>query len=140
MTAKKIFNVGIYVALLWSIFSAVYISLPIEYQAMLPNMNEGTAIISGITTFFTGTGGLAVQHYLLKTKSYNEDLNKTLVEKVMLIIDAYKEVKETNQKLIEETELNNKLLKISLKAKLDNPTLTNTSRSAIEGAISEDEK
>jgi hypothetical protein len=139
LNAKSIFNVLVYSALLWSILSAIYVALPIEYQAMLPFMNEGTAIIGGVTTALGGTGGLAVVHFLNKTKYDNTQVNKTVVEQFLTIKEEYGIMKDKVDKLESGVQTNNKLLKIDLKTKLDNPLITDTARQAIEGAIYEEE-
>ena len=134
---QKIFNIIVYTSLFWAILSAIYVSLPIEYQAMLPFMNEGTAIVGGITTLFTGTGGLAVQHFLHKTKTYNQDLNKALVDKVLFIIDEYKIMEDKFEELKKSTDKTNSLIGASLRTKLDNPMLTDTARELIEGVTND---
>ena len=132
---RKLFNVVIYGMLFWSMLSAIYVTLPPNYQAMLPFMNTGTAIVGGFTTLLTGTGGLAVQHYLRKTSDYNADLNKALVDKVIYIIDEYKVMKDVVTNLTDEQKLTNKLIATELKTKLDNPMLTTKARELIEGVL-----
>lgn len=136
---KKILNVAIYVLLGWSILSAGYLALPVEYQEMLPQMNWLTAVVSGGSTFILGSGGLALQRMLNKT-------NKDYTDKYIQLGQEFLNLKNEYDKLgsrIDNLETVNKelikLLKIDLNTKLDNPLLTDKARALIEGAISEEE-
>jgi len=53
---NKIFNIIVYAMLGWSIVSAGYMALPVEYQAMIPDFNWLTALISGGSTMMLGIG------------------------------------------------------------------------------------
>jgi hypothetical protein len=128
----KLFNLAVYTMLAWSVISAGYLALPIELQEQLPQMNWLTAVVSGGATFLLGSGGLAVQSMLLKMKKSNSEKDNLMVDKFLKIVDGYKEMVISNEKLNDSITHNNKLLEVSLKTKLSNPMLDNTARDMIE--------
>lgn len=144
---SKLFNVVVYSMLGWSIVSAGYLALPIEYQEMLPQMNWIIALVSGGSTALLGTGGLVVQSFISKTKLDTSNKINEISNVIIQLVDEYKTLKTEYKNLqTENAELknaileNNKLLKIDLKTKLDNPMTTNTARVMIEGVINESKK
>jgi len=135
---KKLLNIAIYVLLGWSMLSAGYLALPVEYQEMLPQMNWLTAVVSGGSTFLLGSGGLALQRMLNKTNKDYTTKYIQLGQEFLNLKGKYDELgvkvdglESTNKELV-------KLLKIQLKTKLDNPMLADKSRALIEGAIYEE--
>ena len=131
----KIFNLTIYIMLGWSILSAVYLALPIEYQEMLPQMNWLTAVISGGSTALLGTGGLAVKTWLTNAKVQSDSKYALLADKFLNLTTKYDDLSVKYNDVVKAIEENNTLLKVELKTKLDNPLITETSRQAIEGVI-----
>jgi len=136
---KKLLNIAIYVLLGWSMLSAGYLALPVEYQEMLPQMNWLTAVVSGGSTFLLGSGGLALQRMLNKTNKDYTTKYIQLGQEFLNLKGKYDELgvkvdglESTNKELV-------KLLKIDLQSKLDNPMLTDKARALIEGAIYEKE-
>ena len=136
---KKLLNVAIYTLLGWSMLSAGYLALPLEYQEMLPQMNWLTAVVSGGSTFLLGSGGLALQRLLHKSSKDYTDKYIELGQEFLTLKKEYgdlgnkvNELESTNKELV-------KLLKIDLQSKLDNPMLTDKARALIEGAIYEKE-
>ena len=134
---KKLLNIAIYVLLGWSMLSAGYLALPVEYQEMLPQMNWLTAVVSGGSTFLLGSGGLALQRMLNKTNKDYTTKYIQLGQEFLNLKGKYDELgvkvdglESTNKELV-------KLLKIQLKTKLDNPMLADKSRALIEGLIYE---
>lgn len=131
----KIFNVVVYSMLGWSILSAVYLALPVEYQEMLPQMNWLTAVISGGSTALLGSGGLAVQSFMTKAKVTADTKYVDIASKFLKLVDEYKALEAKYNDVVKAIEENNTLLKVELKTKLDNPLITETSRQAIEGVL-----
>lgn len=135
---KKLLNIAIYVMLGWTMLSAGYLALPVEYQEMLPHMNWLTAVVSGGSTFVLGSGGLALQRMLNKTSSDYTNKYIQLGQEFLNLKGEYgklgiriDDLETVNKELI-------KLLKINLNTKLDNPLLTDKARALIEGVLNEE--
>jgi len=132
---KQFLNIAVYVLLGWSMLSAGYLALPVEYQEMLPQMNWLTAVVSGGSTLVLGTGGLALQRILSKT---SQDYTTKYIELGQEFLNLKSEYDKLGDKVNELQSTNKdlfKLLKVDLEAKLDNPMLTDKARALIEGAI-----
>lgn len=134
----KLFNFTVYAMLGWSIVSAGYMALPPDIQAMIPQFNWLTAVISGGSTLLLGTGGLAVQTWLAKAKTsstakYNElgNLFLTLTQKYNEVTAKYDEIKTS-------TDYTNKLIATELQTKLSNPMLDDTARQLIMQVLTHD--
>jgi len=143
----KIFNVVVYSMLGWSILSATYLALPIEYQEMIPQFNWLTALISGGSTALLGTGGLAVKTWLTNAKVQSDEKYNVLANKFMQLVAFYDEAKVAYNELTTKYDMldksiryNSKLLSIDLQTKLDNPLITETARNLIEGIANEKEE
>ena len=137
---KILLNVVIYSMLGWSVLSAVYLALPIEYQAMLPEFNWLTALISGGSTALLGTGGLALQNFLTKAKVTTHDTFAMLKNNYAEIVNEYKILKAQYEELKTTVEYNNELLKVELKTKLTNPMTTDTAAELIKQVITNDQQ
>lgn len=131
----KIFNVVVYSMLGWSILSAVYLALPVEYQEMLPQMNWLTAVISGGSTALLGSGGLAVQSFMTKAKVTADTKYVDIVSKFLKLVDEYKALEAKYEDIVISIERNNILLATDLKTKLSNPLIDETSKELIEGVL-----
>ena len=131
----KIFNVIVYSMLGWSILSATYLALPVEYQAMIPQFNWLTALISGGSTALLGTGGLAVSTFLNKVKATTDEKVNLVASQFIELVNKYDEVVVKYNALIESVDYNNLLLKADLKTKLSNPLITQESKELIEQVL-----
>jgi len=136
----KIFNVLVYTMLGWSVLSAVYLALPVEYQAMIPEFNWLTALISGGSTGLLGTGALAVQSFLNKAKATSNDTFTLLKDNYTEIVNEYKILKIQLEEVKSTFEYNNELLKAELKAKLSNPMIDEEVKSLLEQVIINDKQ
>ena len=136
----KIFNVLIYTMLGWSVLSAVYLALPIEYQAMIPEFNWLTALISGGSTGLLGTGALAVQSFLNKAKATSNDTFNLLKDNYTEIVNEYKILKIQLEEVKSTFDYNNELLRAELKAKLSNPLIDEEVKSLLEQVIINDQQ
>lgn len=137
---KILLNVVIYSMLGWSVLSAVYLALPIEYQAMLPEFNWLTALISGGSTALLGTGGLALQNFLTKAKVTTNDTFAMLKDNYAEIVNEYRILKAQYEELKTTVAYNNELLKVELKTKLTNPMTTDTAAELIKQVITNDQQ
>lgn len=136
----KLFNVLIYTMLGWSVLSAVYLALPVEYQEMLPQMNWLTALISGGSTALLGTGGLAVQTFLTKAKATTNETFSMLKENYSEIVNEYRILKAQYNELKSTLEYNSTLLRAELKAKLSNPLIDEEVKALLEQVITNDQQ
>lgn len=135
---KALFNITVYGMLAWSIASATYLALPVEIQAMLPDMNWLTAVISGGSTMLLGTGGLAVQTWLSKARTTSDEKYNLLGTKFLTLVTSYQDMAAKYDTLSAETKYNNQLLAVELKTKLTNPMLTDAARALIEQVLNHD--
>lgn len=132
---KAIFNIIVYTMLAWSIFSATYLALPIEYQEMLPDMNWVTALISGGSTGLLGSGALFVKTLLDKAKASNDEKVNLVANQFIELVGKYDEVTAKYNELVKSIDYNNLLLKAELKTKLTNPLITDESKVLIEQVL-----
>lgn len=137
---KVLFNIVIYSMLAWSTISAIYLALPIEYQAMIPEFNWLTALISGGSTALLGTGALTVQTFLTKAKATTNDTFAMLKTNYSEIVNEYKILKAQYAELKTTLEYNNELLRAELKAKLSNPLIDAEVKSLLEQVIINDKQ
>ena len=63
---RKVFTVLAYALIVFSITSAVWVTLPDEIKNQVPQVNDWIAIISGVITLLLGGGGLTVQAFFTK--------------------------------------------------------------------------
>jgi hypothetical protein len=135
----KIFNIVVYTMLSWSMLSAGYLALPVEYQEMIPQMNWLMAVVGGGSTLLLGSGGLAVNAYINKARIESNAKYNLLGNEFLKLADNYKEMKDEVTLLRSDMAINNKLLKIDLKTKLSNPLIDEAAKALVEGAIHEEE-
>ena len=136
----KLFNVVVYSMLGWSILSATYLALPIEYQEMLPQFNWLTAVISGGSTMLLGTGGLAVKTFLTNARVQSDSKYLLLGEKFLELTTKYEVLHSDYQTVVSAIDRNNLLLSIDLKTKLSNPLIDATAKALIEGVLYGDQQ
>jgi len=141
---KALFNITVYGMLGWSIISATYMALPTDVQALIPQMNWFSALISGGSTLLVGSGGLAVQSFLTKAKTKSDEKYNSLANEFLKMADGYlkleAKVSSLEKVTLESnkiTQRNNVLHETELKTKLDNPMLTQTARELIESILNE---
>ena len=139
---KALFNIVVYGMLAWTMITAGYMALPIEIQEMLPQMNWITAVISGSSTLLVGSGGLAVQSFLLKARTASDSKYKVVADKYLEVADAYNslDTKYDNLEnkydgLKESVDRNNLLQEASLQAKLSNPLIDAETKKLIEDVL-----
>lgn len=137
---KVLFNIVIYTMLGWSVLSAVYLALPVEYQAMLPDFNWLTALISGGSTALLSTGALTVQSFLNKSKTTTNETFTLLKDNYSEIVNEYKILKTQYAELKTTLDYNNELLRAELKAKLSNPLIDEEVKSLLEQVIINDKQ
>ena len=137
---KVLFNIVIYTMLGWSVLSAVYLALPVEYQAMLPDFNWLTALISGGSTALLSTGALTVQSFLNKSKTTTNETFTLLKDNYGEIVNEYKILKTQYAELKTTLDYNNELLRAELKAKLSNPLIDEEVKSLLEQVIINDKQ
>ena len=142
---QKLFNITVYSMLAYSIVNAVYVALPPEYQALIPQYNELLALVTGGSTLLLGSGGLAVQTYIQRAKieasgRFNllADHYVKLADKYDLVDKKYRELVIKSDKIVGELGRINNLLKIELQSKLTNPMIDEGVKKLIEGAIEDD--
>lgn len=133
-----LFNITVYSMLAWSILSAVYVALPVEYQAMLPQMNWITAVISGGSTALIGTGGLVVRSWLDNARKVSDEKLSVVAGQFLTLVNKYNELSEQVNKMTEATAYNNRLLTVELQTKLTNPMITDTARQLITQVLNHD--
>lgn len=139
---NALFNVLVYSMLAWSILSAAYVSLPPEYQALIPQFNWLTALISGGATGVVGIAGLTFKAFIGNAKIESDKKYQTLVKEYLELANAYKLVRDevTSVKLeLNTTNINLgemiDLVKIDLQAKLSNPLIDQKVKELIEGVL-----
>ena len=137
---KTLFNIVIYSMLGWSTISAVYLALPIEYQAMIPEFNWLTALISGGSTALLGTGALTVQTFLTKAKATSNETFSMLKANYSEIVNEYRILKAQYSELKSTLEYNSTLLRAELKAKLSNPLIDEEVKALLEQVITNDQQ
>lgn len=137
---KVLFNIVIYTMLGWSVLSAVYLALPVEYQEMLPDFNWLTALISGGSTALLSTGALTVQSFLNKSKTTTNETFTLLKDNYSEIVNEYKILKAQYAELKTTLDYNNELLRAELKAKLSNPLIDEEVKSLLEQVIINDKQ
>lgn len=141
---KALFNVTVYSMLGWSIISAGYFALPEHIQALIPQFNWMSALISGSSTALLGFGGVAVQQYISRA-------NVKATEKFMLLSENYLALEkkyeimeksnvtvlEANRRLEKKVDRMTKLLEADVMAKLSNPLIDQEVKAMIEGVLNE---
>lgn len=133
---KAFFNIAVYTMLGYSILSALYMGIP-DMQALVPGLDSVTAIVSGGSTLLLGSGGLAVQSWLSKTRSQSDTKYALLAEKFLTLVDKYSALENKYQVVENVMNRTNALLEAQLETKLDNPLLTAKARDIIEGVLHE---
>jgi len=143
---KALLNVVTYGMLGWGAISAIYLALPIDVKELLPDMNWVTAVVSGGSTTVLGSASLYIQAILNKSKLANNEVLAGLTNILTNTQAEYKNITEGYSSVVSAitdmttaTNRNNLLLETQLKAKLDNPMLTDTARKLIEGVLNEEE-
>lgn len=135
---KALFNITVYTMLAWSILSAVYISLPADIQALLPQMNWLTAVISGGSTALVGSGGLAVRAWLDNARKVSDEKLSVVAGQFLTLVNKYNELSEQVNKMTEATAYNNRLLTVELQTKLTNPMIADSARQLITQVLPHD--
>jgi len=143
---KVLFDIVVYSMLVWTILSAGYVSLPPEYQALIPQFNWLTALISGGTTGVLGLAGVTLKAYLSKAQVESDSKFKLLAGEYLQVVEQYKlmqgELTATKTELVANNEIVAKmieLLKVDLSAKLSNPLIDAKVKELIAGVINESE-
>jgi len=142
---QKIFNVVVYSMLAYTMLNAGYITLPVEYQEMIPQWNQLVAIVSGGSTFLLGMGGLTVQSYLNNAKHEADSKFNLLAQNYLNLekkydgLDTrYNSIVKAVEKQTHSIERTNKLLTAELQAKLSNPMIDEQVKLIIEGVIKDE--
>lgn len=133
-----LFNITVYTMLVWSILSATYLALPVEIQAMLPQMNWLTAVVSGGSTALIGTGGLVVRSWLDNARKVSDDKLNLFAANIMQLRESYNTVATKYDELTAATNYNNQLLAVELRTKLTNPMITDAARTLITEVLNHD--
>lgn len=132
MTSKirKLFNFISILLLLWTIISGIYLALPPEYKALIPEFNWLTAVVSGGSTGVLGSTILFVDRQLKKQDSNNSNKYLELAQEFLKIrednVNLRKELSEDRKELKEVKELlseTNRLVRVDLESKLSNPLI-----------------
>lgn len=133
---KRLFNLATYLFIFWSVLSATYLTLPVEYQAMIPFVNDAIVIVSGVSTFLLGSGGLTVLHFLNKTEDESAKKHLELLEQLVMTnkrIDIMENAHKKDIKgLAEEVRENTKVSRAQLELKLDNKFITDQAREVVD--------
>lgn len=139
---NALFNILVYSMLAWSILSAAYVSLPPEYQALIPQFNWLTALISGGATGVVGIAGLTFKAFIGNAKIESDKKYQTLVKEYLELANAYKLVRDEIGSVKLELNATNinlgemiDLVKIDLQAKLSNPLIDQKVKELIEGVL-----
>lgn len=137
---RKLFNFISILMLLWTIISGIYLALPPEYKALIPEFNWLTALVSGGSTGILGSTIILVDKQLKKQDISNSNKYLELAKKFLDIREDYKalkeELKQEREELKETKELldaTNKLISIDLESKLSNPLVENFIKEKIRG-------
>lgn len=133
-----LFNVVVYSMLGWSVLSALYVSMPIEIQEMLPQMNWLTAVVSGGSTALLGTGGLAVKTFMTSAKNVSNEKYALLGTKFLELKGEYDKLGVKYDEVNATIENLSKLVKIDLESKLSNPLIDEKTKELIEGVVNEE--
>lgn len=137
---KRLFNLATYLFIFWSVFSATYLALPVEYQEMIPFVNEAIVIVSGVSTLLLGSGGLTVLHFLSKTEDEGAKKHLELLEQLVMTnkrIDVMENAHKKDIKgLAEAVRENTKVNQAQLELKLDNKFITDQAREVVEKIMS----
>lgn len=139
---NAIFNVLVYSMLGWTILSATYVSLPPDIQALVPQFNWLTAVISGGATGVMGIAGVSLKAFINKAQGESDTKYKLLAHEYLQVVEEYKAMKNeltaTKQEIARTNEsvarVSN-LLEVDLKAKLSNPLIDKTVKEMIEGVV-----
>ena len=143
---KVIFNIIIYVFLIYALACVAYMTLPAEYQEMLPQFNWLTALVSGGSTAVLGGGGLAIS--AMSKKSKMEMIDKfslvannyiTLEKKYDIIIEGQKNKEKRDIEIDRLLRRVEKLLEADLGAKLSNTLIDAKTKEMIEGVLNDKE-
>jgi hypothetical protein len=144
MKLRKLFNFVSFILLLWTIISGVYLALPLEYKALIPEFNWLTALVSGGSTGILGTSILVVDKYMKNASIDSSNKYLDLAKQFLALNEKYLalenkvntsiETQNNTNVIISET---NRLLKIDLESKLSNPLIEDFIKEKIRGEISE---
>lgn len=141
---KILFDVTVYSMLIWSVISFGYFGLPENVQAMLPQFNWVSSLISGSSTALMGFGGVAVQQYIALAKKKADEKYMLLAENYLAVENKIQTVTESNTVLSTQNQLLARkvdrlttLIEADIKAKLSNPLIDEQVKSMIEGIINE---
>lgn len=139
---QKLFNVVVYGMLTFSLINGVYVALPPEVQALIPQYNDLVAMVSGGASALIGLGGLKVQDYLNRAKIESETKFNLLAQNYLNLerkYDVNTEAVNRQTKAIElltrEQQRTNKLIEVDLQAKLSNPMIDEQIKVLIEDVM-----
>ena len=141
---QKLFKITVYGLLTYSLVNGAYLALPVEIQEMIPQYNNLVALIGGGASALLGLGGLKVEDYVSKAKTESTQKYNLLAthyieltKKFEQVAGNYVKIEKGQAELKKEIQVNNKLLKIDLQAKLSNPMIDAQIEKLIEEALDE---
>jgi hypothetical protein len=141
---KALFNITVYSMLGWSIISFGYFALPPEIQALIPQFNWVSSLISGSSTALLGFGGVAVQQYIARAQTKAAEKYTLLAENFISLESKYQTVADTNialqlsnQRLERKVDRMTNLVEADVRAKLSNPLIDSEIKKLIESKLNE---
>lgn len=139
---RKVFTVLAYALIVFSITSAVWVTLPDEIKNQVPQVNDWIAIISGVITLLLGGGGLTVQAFLQNSEKKSDVKINLLASNYLQVVDELKLLrKEKEQDRLEKELLRKsignitKLVEVDLETKLSNPLIEEKAKQIIQGVL-----
>lgn len=142
---QKLFNAVVYGMLTFSLINGIYVALPPEVQALIPQYNDLVAMVSGGASALMGFGGLMVREYINKAKAEADAKFNLLAQNYLNLerkYDVNTEAVNRNTKAIElftqTQQRTNKLIKVDLEAKLSNPMIDDKVKTLIEDVMKDE--
>lgn len=139
-----IFNIFIYVCLIYSVLVVVYYALPTEIQDKAPQINSLFLLVSGGSTLILGSVPLMVKTYLGKNNVEVDGKLSALTHNYLQVVDILNKINDGNKlKSVDDLKTqellirSNKLAEIELRSRLDNDFISDKIKLEIEGVLDE---
>lgn len=140
-----IVNIFISLLLLWTVFSAVVMTLAADYPELLPEqISTFVLAVSGVSTFLLGGGGVVLKILSDKTRKNADSKYQDLALKFLKLADSYTklEVKvdnqtKTNNALMEKMNALERIEQARLAVALDNKYVTEEARAKVAEIMGE---
>lgn len=151
---SKILTILAWVSISYTALSGIYLSLPLEIQELLPNVNWLTALITGGSSGIIGSTLLYVRANVLNAKKEMVGQQTQILEKFLELKEEYNVIKSELIQSNKITETQNEiignitfklnqtinLIKVDLQSKASNSLIDQKVKEIIEGVLNDEQE